>query len=96
MAQVMAGGGNAEKTKASRIDCNRNRVARSAQTWEEKMRMKVLTLALASTAALLAASNAQAGQVDITNVAVQSYETTDLSGTINGSPFDQSAIGPAA
>ena len=56
------------------------------------MRMKVLTLALASTAALLAASNAQAGQVDITNVAVQSYETTDLSGTINGSPFDESAI----
>lgn len=56
------------------------------------MRMKVLLLALASPAALLVASNAQAGQVDITNVAVQSGETTNISGTINGDAINQSPI----
>ena len=54
------------------------------------MRMRVL--ALASTAALLAASNAHAGQVDITNVGVQSGETTTVTGTINSDPIDESPI----
>jgi hypothetical protein len=60
--------------------------------WEAKMRMKVLGLAFASTAAFLAASNAQAGQIYITNVGVQSGETTAISGTINSAPFSQSPI----
>jgi len=54
------------------------------------MRMRVL--ALASTAALLAASNAHAGQVDITNVGVQSGETTTVTGTINSDSIDESPI----
>jgi PEP-CTERM motif len=58
----------------------------------KEMRMKVLTLALASTAAVLAASNAHAAQLDITNVAVQSYETTAISGTINGGTIDENPI----
>jgi hypothetical protein len=56
------------------------------------MRMKVLALALGSTAALIAASNAQASQVDITNVGVQSGETTTLTGTINGGSFSETGI----
>src|SRR5208283_2896074 len=55
-----------------------------------KMRLKVL--ALGSTAALFVASGANAGQIDITDVGVQSYQTTDLSGTVNGNAFSQSAI----
>jgi PEP-CTERM motif-containing protein len=58
----------------------------------EKLKRDLKTLALASTAALFAASGAHAGQIDITNVGVQSYETTDLSGTINGSTLSESAI----
>jgi hypothetical protein len=54
------------------------------------MRMKVL--ALASSAALFAASGARAGQIEITNVGVQSYDTTDITGTINGAPISQSPI----
>ena len=54
------------------------------------MRMRVL--ALAATAALLAASNAHAGQVDITNVGVQSEETTTVTGTINSDSIDESPI----
>jgi hypothetical protein len=54
------------------------------------MRMRVL--ALAFTAALLAASNAHAGQVEITNVGVQSGETTTVTGTINSDPIDESPI----
>jgi PEP-CTERM motif len=58
----------------------------------EKLKRDLRALALASTTALLAASGAHAGQIDITNVGVQSYETTDLSGTINGAAFNESAI----
>jgi hypothetical protein len=50
------------------------------------MRMKVL--ALASAAALFAVSGAHASQIYISNVDVQSEETTDLTGTINGSAID--------
>jgi PEP-CTERM motif len=55
-----------------------------------KMRMKVW--ALACTTALFAASGAHAGQIDITNVGVQSYETTSLTGTIDSSPLSESPI----
>jgi hypothetical protein len=82
----------AEKQKRAGLTATEIASREARKRGKKKMRMKVWTLALASTAALLAASNAQAGQVDITNVAVQSYETTDLSGTINGSAFDESAI----
>lgn len=54
------------------------------------MRMKVF--ALASITALFAASGAHATQIYITNVGVQSSDTTTLTGTINSSPFSESPI----
>ena len=54
------------------------------------MRMKVF--ALASIAALFATSGAHATQIYITNVGVQSGDTTMLTGTINSSPFSESPI----
>ena len=49
-------------------------------------------LALTVTTALLVSSGAHADQIYITNVGVQSGETTDITGTINSSSFSQSPI----